>query len=314
MTDINKYCSNPLSFDFLPEETRKYFDHICELKATINTDWKKELEKLGIAVVEFPAQMIASILTPSGLEMLGIFLGIDLSSKVALNGILRGIARGVGPEVMEAASALAIEQGAWFMNNAIMTTVLTEAVEEGSLAALALSTTVAISEAISTAASVVGIVQILAAIVDAWDPEGYGQELNAETMEIVGDKFDAEFTSRFLGMVTVGNDKFGRPEHFARWPIEYNLDSVVGSGGGTSKSTFEYVFEYLNALQYNSDGEPLFPRPSGGSLMSDDFGVVADEFAVVVANKNTVVARWLRGHVVLVLVVVGLMLWFILTM
>lgn len=301
--DINDYCKNPINYTYLPPQTRKYYDHICQLRNTINKDWEEQLKKLGIAITSFPGEFIMSIFTPSGLEMMSIFMGIDLSSKLALNGILRGIARGVSADVMDLATELAAEEGALFVNNAILTTVLADSVEEGTLAATAFMITTTIAESISTIISIITIVQILGSIIDSWDPEGFGNELNAETLDIINREFDNEFISHFLSVVTVGNDRFGRPEHLTSWPVTYHIDSLLAQSGKKNQTKlFDYVFEYLSALKFNSNGEPLFPRQKGGELINPNLEKHADQISLLISNQNTVVAKWVRNNFLIIII------------
>ena len=78
------------------------------------------------------------------------------------------------------AAAQAEREGALIINNAIITAVLGEAIEEGTTAAVVFSTVESVSTAVSSIATVAIIIQFLGLLVDMWDPSGYSQELNAE--------------------------------------------------------------------------------------------------------------------------------------
>jgi hypothetical protein len=189
MVDFNKYCKHPVRFQNLPEETRTHYDHICDLKKSIGWNWKTQTSKIGLGIVNIPFNFIMSTLTPEGLEILSIFMGVNLTTKASLNFILKSIAKGVGPEVMEAAGVLAAERGALYINNSILTTVLTSAIEEGSVAAIEFSIIEAVNTALSELEVVVMIVQTLGALIDAWDPRGYNNVMKRLTVNLLLDFF-----------------------------------------------------------------------------------------------------------------------------
>jgi hypothetical protein len=313
--NIDSYCKNPRVYKTLPADTRQYYDRICSMKQDVSIGWNEQLKKLGISLLQAPEKIISNMLTPQGLEMLGIFMGIDLTSKAALNGILRGIARGVGPEVMEVAAEQAAEQGASFINNAIISSVLGEAVEEGTIAATAFAITEAVSSAVSAISSVVIIIQFLGMMVDYWDPLGYSGELDAETMDTINNEFDIAFANKFLEMMTVGRDRFGRPIHFGQLPVEYRMDAELFAEDqkDLQLKRYAYTAEYLSRLEYNSNGHAMKPRVRDGELLNARvFNAFANSMALTLANQNTEVARWARIHVLLVAIGVGILLWLML--
>lgn len=313
--DIDTYCKNPRSYENIPPITRRHYDRICSMKQNVSIGWNEQLKKLGISLLQTPEKIISNLITPQGLEMLGIFMGVDLTSKIALNGILRGIARGVGPEVMEVAAEQAAEQGALFINNAIISSVLGEAVEEGTIAATSFAVTEAVSSAVSAIASVVVIIQFLGMMVDMWDPLGYSGELDADAMDVINNEFDIAFANKFLETMTVGQDRFGRPIHFGQLPVEYRMDAELLNEDkkDLQLKRYAYTAEYLNSLEYNSDGHAMRPRVIDGELLDTRvFNSFANSIALTIANQNTEVARWTRSHVLFVAIGVGILLWLIL--
>lgn len=302
--DIAAYCNNPKAYvESMSTDSQRYFDRICETREKMTRNWKKEFAKFGKNLAEAPEKMISSILSPQGLEMLGIFTGVDLASKAALNGILRGIGRGISSEVLDIAAKQATEEGALFINNVILASVIGGAVEEGTAAAVAFSVVEAVSSALSAAASVAIIVQFLGMLLDLWDPLGYQQELNADAMDVINSEFDIAFANKFLALMTIGRDRFGRPIHFAQLPVEYRVDVELADGDSLDfqKKLYEYTFEYLDNLEYNSDGHAMKPRATGGTLI--DNSVLTDyafglRFAL--SNQNTEIVRWTRTHLAFV--------------
>lgn len=310
--DIAEYCGNPKAYsNTVSMQTQKYYDRICETRAKMSRNWSKEAKDFGYHLAEAPGKMISTILSPQGLEMLGIFTGVDMASKAALNGILRGIARGVSPSVMEIAAEQATKEGALFVNNAIIAAVIGSAVEEGTVSALAFSITETVSSALSTATTVAVIIQFLGMLIDLWDPLGYNEELNSDAMDVINSEFDVAFANKFLSVLTIGRDRYGRPIHFGQLPVEYRMDAeLVDNSLDYQKKIYEYTFEYLENLDYNSDGEAMKPRLEHGELLDEKiFNDFAHSFAYTLSNQNVEVFRWTRTHWIITATVTAVLLW-----
>ena len=325
MVSIEEYCKNPQEYqDSLPAETVAYYNDICKARKGVSNDWEKRVKKMGDKawdgvkgvgefIPQFLGQMIEGILTPDGLKMLAIFEGVSLTSKIALNAILRAIAKGVGDEVMEAAAELATEAGAEFVSNAILTTAISQAVEEGTAASLAFEITSMTAEAVSVVAMVFMIVQLLGMIFDAWDPEGYNKMLDADIMEDLIVKFDQVFEQKFLSGVTGFKDSVGRPMFANVWPIEYYADSMIMSDlppGSTDVKQFDYHVQYFLHLQYNSDGyKIIWPRNMPNLIDNSFFNKFATQYALMLGNSNTVVANWFKKYwIILAVVIIALII------
>ena len=310
--DIAEYCGNPKAYsNTINMQTQKYYDRICETRAKMSRNWSKEFSRFGSNLAEAPSKMISTILSPQGLEMLGIFTGVDLASKAALNGILRGIARGVSPSVMEIAAEQAVKEGAFFVNNAIIAAVIGSAVEEGTVSALAFSITETVSGALSTATTVAVIVQFLGMLIDMWDPLGYNEELNSDAMDVINSEFDVAFANKFLAVMTIGRDRYGRPIHFGQLPVEYRVDAELADNSlDYQKKIYQYTFEYLDQLEYNSDGHAMKPRVKEGHLLDEKvFNDFAHSFVYTLSNQNVEVFRWTRTHLVMTATVAALLMW-----
>lgn len=303
---IDKYCADPQEYtNSLPQATKDYYNSICVAKSNISNSWKEQTEKLGLTIVEFPFTMLQSILSPEGLKLLSIFVGVDLTGKAALNGIYRTIASGIGPEVMEAATEMAAETGASFVNNAILTSVLANAIEEGTFAARAFMITSMIAEMASATMTILTIVQILGAIIDAWDPEGYGNELDADTLDIIVDGFNDQFMTTFLSDVTSGKDEFGRPTKYNVWPVEFYADYIIGDAKKDvyDKKMFLYMTEYLQNLKVNSDGDAIAWPTNTELIKPSVFDQYANQYSMIIADKNTIVANWVRKYWLILLTI-----------
>jgi len=294
-TDIDRFCCDPTSVQ-VDEATSNYYRRLCDARQESHDYWQTQLDKFGESIVNFPESFIMGILSPEGLEMLGLSLGIELSGTVAINAILRAIAAGVGKGVLQEAGILATTQGAMWANNAILTTVLAGAVKQGSAAAIAFRLTKLLSSAVSKIANVLAIVQLLGMILDSWDPAGYGQELNAAAMDALCTQFDRAFQAAFMNQVPIGQDELGKPIFPTEWPIEYTVPPPKedeASLRDTAEKLWPYIVEYLNSLQFNSDGYPI-EKPLGGNLIAPEWGAVADKLFLQWTSGNTVAAEYMH--------------------
>jgi len=304
MVEIDQYCKNPYEYSSsLPQETIDYYDNICEARSKVDTsspDWNA----LGETFENLPAEFIEGILSPEGLAILSMFMGVELASEVALNAMYRSIAKGVGEEVMAVAAELAIEEGTTlltvpFINNAIMCKVLTSAVEAGTTEAFAFGFLKLVSAGATIAMSIFNILLILALILDSWDPSGYNQMLDADILDEIVRQFDLLFVTNTMPNIIVGNDEFGRPIYVSSWPFEYYADYTIS----TEKSdeydvkSFEYNIEYLSNLKYNSEGKVIcYGNQQKMLIDSPMVERAAAKFSLVLADQNTVVAGWIYKY------------------
>jgi len=283
-TEIDKFCCNPSSVQVSPE-TANYYRRICDARKAAKDQWDSLLDQFGSAIVSLPIDFVLGIFSPEGLEMIGLTLGIELGSKIALNAMLRSIAAGVGKEVLESASILAAKEGALWVNNMILTTVLTNAVKEGSLAALSFRLTNILSKTLGRLNGILAVVQLLSMVLDSWDPYGYGQELNAAAMKELEKQFNQAFRSAFVNQVAIGQDELGRPVYPTDWPIIFTVPTE-----SDGDKLWDYVVDYLSSLEYNSDGYKI-EKPPGGNLVFPVWNKLAQDLFSVWNGGNTMATR-----------------------
>lgn len=300
MVEIDQYCKNPYEYSSsLPQETVVYYDGLCEAKSKIDTsspDWNALKDAI---FKEIPVDFIQSILSPEGLALLSVFKGVDLAGEVALNAMYRSIAKGISKEVMTSASKLATEEGAEFINNAIMCNVLTSAVEAGTTEALAFSFLKLVSASASIVMSIFNILLILALILDTWDPAGYNQMLDADILDEIVRNYNILFVTNVLPTIVVGNDEFGRPIYASSWPFEYYADYTIANEKADEYDvkSFEYNIEYLSSLKYNSEGKLIcYGKQQKTLIDSPMVERAAAKFSMILADKNTVVSGWIYKY------------------
>ena len=296
---IDEYCKNPELYDNLPMVTKTYYNQICLLKQAINRDWGKTLENIGSGAEKLALNMLESMFTPEGIALMSIFMGIDLSAKASIRAMLLAIARGVGGDVLEAASEVIAERGIMFVNNALLISVMSAAVEEGSIAARAITLIEFTSEMATWVFSVAMIVQFIGMIFDAWDPNGFSKMLDADAMDQINKLYnDAYMTQNVASLETVV-DHYGRKEFGSTWPIEYyaDLDIVGEYTSEYSIKQINYIMEYSFSITVNSNGYPIIWEKGGDKNQIIDnnlFGAFGRQYTMLLGNNNTIVANWLE--------------------
>lgn len=307
--DIDNYCSNPSKYSTLPPNTIDYYNNLCSLRKSISTSGGNNIDwsGLGPAFGKAPVEIVNGIFSPQGLKMISIFVGVDIAAKGTMNVVLRTIAQGLDESVMEAAVAKAAESGATFVNNAILTTVLTSAVKEGTTEAIALNITKLIADAASEVMIITMIVQLLTMVLDIWDPMGFNQLMDGTNMTNQVTEMNNAFIKQFLNTFTVGTDEFGNPINIVTWPVEYYADNLIS---GEKQSVYQpkyflYISEYLSNLTVNSEGNPIvWPKDTSGPLLKPShFDQLASRFSTIIANKNSVIANWIDRFLPIIIAV-----------
>ncbi len=325
---IDKYCKDPSAYTtILPDDTRRYYDSICKAQNQLNTGPSKGVQ-IGEAIASIPGNMILGMLTPAGLQMFGIFYGIEMAPKLVAGAILRVISRGLGQDFIDFTEQLVREEGSYLASNVLMSKFISEAAEEGSAAASAVAAIELITDALDVVGVVLFIVQMLTGILDAIDPAGFGEQLDAKTLqESIVDPMNKQFTEILLKNFSTVTSIFGTSVVVAKWPIEYYADNLISKEKGNPSQTLcsvtnqkcsydliqgQALAEYLSNLRFNSNGEPLIWPKGGNMLTESDIAKLADHVDYILADQNVVVALWIKRWWIVIIVVVVLLVIFIL--
>jgi hypothetical protein len=269
---------------------------------------------------KLPLVFIEGVLSPEGIKILSIFMGVELGSELALNFLYRSIAKGVGEHVMLAAAKMALEQGTTklgieFINNAIMTKVLTTAVQDTGYLVYTFYALKGLATAASFLMSVWTIVMIIAFILDVWDPLGLNEMIDADIVDKIIDQMNEKFSSTFLSSVAIGTDEFGRPIHGSLWPVEYYADNIIANEKKEEYNIkmWEYIVEYLSELKYNSEGQLICYGEEQKTLINNPMiEQAAKKWSVVLSDQNTVVSNWIYRLWPILIVILFLIIIFLL--
>lgn len=294
------YCENPSDFANLTDEQKKKFDEICksiEKGKGEKRGWNV-LKNLSISTAQLIPEMIAGIFTPEGMKMLGIFMGVELGGNIALNFMYRGIAKSIGPQVMQTAAELAAKENALIINNAILSSTLAKATEKTLISKAAFNLTRYIAQSLSKAVGIAMQIQFVGAVLDAWDPSGYNKVMNAKTINDFNKTYNQVFMNKFLQNNVIGFDANGNPVYDLSWPVQFYVDNIISSKKEDyySDKVLLYSLEYLNNLEFNSNGEKIDRSLDKKLITVNDFRNALNPYAQMFANQNTVVAGWLEKY------------------
>jgi hypothetical protein len=257
-----------------------------------------------------------------GLEMLSIFMGVDLTGKIMLNGAYRLIARGAGLDIGKLAAEQAAEKGmeegsGLFIDNAMMNTLLAEAIEQGTKSAIALATVEFIADSVSVILLIQAIVMLIGMILDAWDPHGFNKMLTGDDLTQMSNTFNAEFENIVLSSMVRTKGAFGNPITMSQWPIEYYADNFLGGENGSHDDKYwinrrvSHILDYTFALKMNSNGYDII-WPKGNQIGQKSFDTIGDSIAMVMSDGNSVVGHWLAKYWIAILIILVAILIFIL--
>lgn len=315
MTSFQSYCKNPSEYkDLYPEKTLSYMNMLCrssselhdigKLAGKIGKDAEHDAKEISETVLKAIGNMLVSMLTPEGLEMLSAMMGLNFGVKFLYKGLVQGI-KSVSINLATIAEDLAIKDlvtdagiNAAAANISVITTELTSEVatsiiEIGNVAIDFLST---VSGGVG---AVFMLIQLMSMIFAQWDPCHYNEYLDDKTIKSFSDSFNNAFREQGLKAYDSFTDTYGRTEYLNVWPIEYTASKFIldqhTNKEYKNKLTI-YMAQYLSALRVNSDGDAI-RMPEGGKFLSDIdstlFRTVEDDVSLFLSDGNTVVSNFL---------------------
>lgn len=321
---FEKYCDDPVGHkDAVPEQTRKNWDPLCKARSQIKTQqeniWKQiggGFETAGNFTGQALYGAIIGIYSPQLWEYIGIFEGAKISIKLALNTFLRFLAKGYGVEIGEAvakaSSGIFFDSPALLLDSTVTATILREAIDETVERAIGITIAETIAESTSVIFTIAAIVQVLGAVLDAWDPEGFDKLFDGDQIQDLSNDFNAQFITGILNNLSVIKSSSGVPIQIKSWPIEYTFDHIIKADlcGKTkdywTQRNLIYNHNYLNSLKYNSNGHPINWKMAGNRMHTTSqefFNSQVYALNNVISDGNAVVATWLTKWWPVVLII-----------
>ena len=298
-SQLIQYCNNPASVSTLSKDTKAYYDKLCLIRKQVKSIPSKG-EQFANRLLNMPYSILTGMFTPTGIKYMSVFVGVDLGSKIALNAIYRRLASGVGKETLILAERLALEKGAMFANNAILSTVVAEAVQEGTMAALGVTALQGLSAVAGVLDTALIVVQVLGMVLDSWDPEGYGAESSKEQLNYLQHEMNKAFREKYLKHVGGYTNKMGEYVQLGNWPVKFKYQYAHNALQEDKLKLFEYTQTYLDKLVFNSDGKRIDRSPPTVPLLNDEN--FHDMTSVLMSKHiNVNVMGQMRGHMFVIM-------------
>lgn len=308
--NIDAYCLNPIQYQkTLLKSEIEYYDKICALRKQISDKDQKIID-----IINLPVVMIQSMLSPEGLKMMGLFMGIDLVSKSAYKSLLNFLSKGLSQELIDEIAVRAGSEAGSLVSSAIITSVVADSVVEASAASIAISVMSMAAEVIDVAAFLQIILMMIGMIIDTWDPCGFGQELDADSLDKLSDGVNTQFMIKFLEAVSVSTDSVGNTIQLNNWPLEYYADSLSDFQNFNSTQNqvnyWNYSIDYLKSLSVNSNGEKIV-WPNVNAIDNTEFKKIIKTVSISLANNNTYVTNFIDKWWVILLGIIIIIILFI---
>lgn len=289
MPSINEYCSNPSQYvNSYPPETISYWNNICKDRQNGQKETQNDIEKLaGFAgkgaeesldvLGKALSNMIMSMLTPEGMKMMGIFLGVDFGVKTLYKLLLKTVknyvARGITEEITDLSAKVSADAAidAASSNAAVMSSELAGemgvalAEEQGAVWALEM-----LGEVFSGIMDIFMVLQVMAMVFQAWDPCHYNTQLSKDAVNQFTASFNKMYREKGVVAYNSFTDVYGRTEYLNVWPIDYTATQFlldIHSNKEYKLAYTRYTAQYLSSLRVNSVGDPIY-LPNGGVTIS----------------------------------------------
>lgn len=313
MSDINidDYCKNPAKYiGGLNQETANYYNGICEARNQVGEP--STGEKVGEAITMFIPNMIQGILTPDGLKLLSLFFGVKFTGKVLATSLLRILA---SPETVAVAGELAGGGATALVSNVTaITTAITEAAVESSIAMLASEIIAIIGQFVDFVEIAMIAFMILSVLIDAIDPCGLGKVMSGSDLVNISNNYNDKFRDSVIAGITRGQNVDGTPIYTDEYPVVFHLDNILFSEYKEKykKKISLYTSEYFLKLKFNSYGQALDWNIPVDLLSLKDVDSVTSELSVIVTDNNFALYKIVKSNFFWILAFITLFILFIL--
>lgn len=145
-------------------------------------------------------------------------------------------------------------------------------------------------DAVTTVLTIVGM------IYDTWDPCKLNTRISNSQLGLFSSKFDIAFRDMFLAEYSIGTDANGNKLYGTNWPIKFYLEDTVLTTYKREKYDIMRLVlsaQYLDSLQFNSDGDPIFKYNGGRIIKNEDLQGIYLSLVKVLGSENTLVQNWL---------------------
>lgn len=321
------YCNDPSKYvNILKEDTIKSWNQFCDAKKASkdkNTGGTS-IDDIGKAIPGALEKMVESMISPEGIAMLSVYMGVNLAAKKLYSKIASSIAEELSERMSEAiakmaadgVSSAAINAATIFVRVFSSNFALKELGDAGLYAVKLMVDGIGwIGEvAIPFLGEAMMLFQLLGMIFDGWDPCNLNFQLDSETISTFNNSFDNVFRQNILRSLTSVTDTYGNLYFFDLWPIEFYADNSILL---TEKSDIydpmltTFMAKWLCSQQTNSYGQPI-AWPTEGKLIDNSVLAQFERSAVLdFTNNNKVIANWAIRFMPIILLIIFFILLFI---
>jgi hypothetical protein len=315
---IDTYCKNPQNYQkILSSTTINYYNSVCLNMNNPPDSTINKLETGAETAISAGAQglfnVIMSMLSPQGLEGLGILFGgtqiIKIANLLSDQAIKQAIPQMVKIGELLAESTLTTVSEA--LIRSIGSSVIYSIVAGIKVVNLAV-------EAVDFVGLPLLVLSVIGAIFDAWDPCNLNTVLGRQNLIQINDDLNKVFQQKVLTNVGSFKNQQGNIEFVKNYPIEYYSDLILQNYVNDINTDYIYKiqlyqFYYLNNLVYNSRGELILNSPSNLPTLKD-LDILTNNTTYFLANNNTVVQNWIgkwSPFIVAILIVIFILIFFL---
>ena len=316
----SEYCADPSKANQAKlgnPNIISYFNSICDAEKAVKNS--VDTNSLAKAVPKALAQFAIGLVEQ--LPLLGMIYGISIPAKLGYEIAMNTLERGMSKLTMEGTKLL-IQEGVE-MSATNIAAFLATFTTEFTLSVFGVASWGAwgLMKAASFLVDLAGsiwvmapmlILQITGMIFDSWDPCHLNTQLDAKYVQQLGTQFNEGFRKTLMSAVGAMQTSYGQIYYVDVWPVEYYAEKALlplFKQEEYDKLLTLYMGRYLNALQHNSNGEPItWPSGEGTALTNEHLSRAAralDNLSLAAADQNTVVASWIsRYWPILVLILI----------
>jgi hypothetical protein len=311
-----EYCKKPEDFKNNPSitpTTRKYWDQYCKAIDDLSSIKCPESKGFGNVAPGVLEGMGLGLLSPEGLKMISMMVGGEWAIGKLQKAIQAGFAKyGLTKAEREMAKGL-VKQGfkKAVLNDAIVSSKLFKSMAYvdiqvakagGYYAGRASMFRIvrfmnAFFKALTYIDLVSSVIQFVSIAFDAWDPCKLNQKMSASMLNDMTNTFNDTFRDACIGEVggSVFTNAYGEKSYLSKWPVPFYAEETALV---TQRKDYydtlhdQLIMRYLNSLQFNSDGDPIYHYEGGHLITDDELKGIGLNLVRLLGSGNTVVENW----------------------
>lgn len=306
------YCNNPADYANTPgltDQTKLYWQQYCTLRSQLGQVKIPDNKSFANISSEVVQGFIESLFTPEGLAFMGVIFGGPILAQSAKEAVADFVSEGLDQKAITAAMEKVADGTSMEVANiALVYDQVTSKLAYVSLDAAtdagfdagryAIKLLFDFVDIVSDVLDVAMAVQMMGMLLDLWDPCDLNDQFDASQLQILNNNFNTVFRTNIAQGVLSTQDTYGNIVLNAEWPVPYyaELSAIIPFKNDYYDPIRQgLMMDYLNSLQFNSNGSPIFYTINTGRMISND-DISAIDSAVIdfLSGSNTVAENWLH--------------------